>query len=66
MQGSSSQARSVAGELGQKILDLKSLIHRGLTSQVADDFLDINTPIKQLSDAAYMPLGMCEWPVPDP
>jgi len=58
--GGSPQARAIADQLSQKLLELRSRIHHGLTAQVADDFLDIDTPLKQLSDAAYAPIGKAD------
>jgi hypothetical protein len=36
---------------------LKQKIQDALVSQVAEDFIDISTPLKQLSEAAVVPVG---------
>ncbi|XP_041366233.1 vinculin-like isoform X7 [Gigantopelta aegis] len=56
-QGNTPQAKAVARHLSEKIDALKMKIEEALVSQVADDFLDVSTPLKQLSEAAVVPLG---------
>lgn len=53
----SPQARAVAAALSQKLLQLKSKMQDALVTQVADDFMDISTPLKMMSDAAMTPFG---------
>ena len=56
-QGNSPQAKAVAGHLSEKLHELKAKIQEALVNQVAEDFIDITTPLKQLSDSAVVPLG---------
>ena len=56
-QGNSPQARAVAANLSQKLHQLKGKMSEALVNQVADDFVDIASPLKQMSDAALAPLG---------
>ncbi|XP_046583152.1 vinculin-like [Haliotis rubra] len=56
-QGSTPQAKAVARNLSEKLASLKVKIQDVLVSQVAEDFIDISTPLKQLSEAAMVPLA---------
>ncbi|ELU06809.1 hypothetical protein CAPTEDRAFT_221766 [Capitella teleta] len=56
--GNSSQARAVAANLSQKLHQVKNKMQEALVKQVADDFIDIGTPLKQLSDAAQQQFGV--------
>lgn len=56
-QGNSPQARAIAANLSHKLQLLNSKVQDALAAQVADDFIDIATPLKQLSDAALAPPG---------
>ncbi|XP_071116140.1 vinculin-like isoform X2 [Haliotis cracherodii] len=56
-QGNTPQAKAVARNLSEKLASLKVKIQDVLVSQVAEDFIDISTPLKQLSEAAVVPLG---------
>jgi len=56
-QGNTPQARAIAASLSQKLNELKACMQDALVSQVADDFMDISTPLKMLSDAALAPFG---------
>ncbi|XP_067655858.1 vinculin-like isoform X2 [Haliotis asinina] len=56
-QGNTPQAKAVARNLSEKLASLKAKIQDVLVSQVAEDFIDISTPLKQLSEAAVVPLG---------
>lgn len=57
-QGNSPQAQACARHLSEKLHALKNKIGEGLVNQVAEDFIDMTTPLKQLSDAAMSPLGV--------
>ena len=56
-QGNSPQARAVAANLSQKLHQLKGKMSEALVNQVADDFVDIASPLKQMSDSALAPFG---------
>ncbi|XP_059177880.1 vinculin-like [Physella acuta] len=56
-QGNGPQARAIARNLSEKLASLKVKIQDALVSQVAEDFIDTTTPLKQLSEAAAVPLG---------
>ncbi|XP_062603621.1 vinculin-like, partial [Saccostrea cucullata] len=56
-QGNSPQARAIANHLSEKLFQLKGKIKEALINQVAEDFIDISTPLKHLSEAAIVPLG---------
>ncbi|XP_052798617.1 vinculin-like isoform X8 [Mya arenaria] len=56
-QGNSPQAKAIARHLSEKLLQLKGKIEEALVNQVAEDFIDITTPLKQLTEAASVPLG---------
>ena len=58
LQGNSPQAQAIAANLSQKLNQLKRHIQDALVMQVADDFIDIASPLKQMSDAAFAPLGL--------
>lgn len=55
--GNSPQAKALARNLTEKLSSLKAKIQDALVSQVAEDFIDITTPLKQLSEAACVPLN---------
>ncbi|GFO01226.1 vinculin [Plakobranchus ocellatus] len=55
--GSSPEAKALARNLNEKLVSLKAKIQDALVSQVAEDFNDTVTPIRQLSDAALAPLN---------
>uniref|UniRef100_A0A0L8FX90 Vinculin n=2 Tax=Octopus bimaculoides TaxID=37653 RepID=A0A0L8FX90_OCTBM len=57
-QGNTPQAQACARHLSEKLHALKNKIGEGLVNQVAEDFIDMTTPLKQLSDAAVVPLGV--------
>ncbi|CAI9726138.1 vinculin isoform X8 [Octopus vulgaris] len=57
-QGNTPQAQACARHLSEKLHALKNKIGEGLVNQVAEDFIDMTTPLKQLSDAAIVPLGV--------
>ncbi|XP_025087811.1 vinculin-like isoform X3 [Pomacea canaliculata] len=56
-QGNGPQAKAIARNLSEKLAALKTKIQDALVSQVAEDFIDISTPLKQLSEAAIIPVG---------
>ncbi|XP_078333931.1 vinculin-like isoform X3 [Crassostrea virginica] len=56
-QGNSPQARAIANHLSEKLFQLKNKIKEALINQVAEDFIDISTPLKHLSEASIVPLG---------
>ncbi|KAK3103120.1 hypothetical protein FSP39_016625 [Pinctada imbricata] len=56
-QGNSPQAKALARNLNEKLFELKNKIEEALVNKVAEDFIDISTPLKQLDDAATRPLG---------
>ncbi|XP_061178095.1 vinculin-like isoform X3 [Saccostrea echinata] len=56
-QGNSPQARAIANHLSEKLFQLKGKIKEALINQVAEDFIDISTPLKHLSEASIVPLG---------
>lgn len=56
-QGNTPQAKAIARNLSEKLAALKSKIQDALVSQVAEDFIDISTPLRQLSEAAVVPVG---------
>lgn len=56
-QGDSEQAKAIARKLSENLACLKSKIQDALVSQVAEDFIDISTPLKHLSEAAEVPVG---------
>ncbi|XP_060072375.1 vinculin-like isoform X2 [Ylistrum balloti] len=56
-QGDSPQAKALAKALTEKLHALKYKIQEALLSQVADDFIDISMPLKNMTDAALAPLG---------
>ncbi|CAL1528303.1 unnamed protein product [Lymnaea stagnalis] len=56
-QGNGPQARAIARNLSEKLGSLKAKIQDALVNQVAEDFIDTTTPLKQLSEAAVVPLG---------
>ncbi|XP_055996034.1 vinculin-like isoform X18 [Ostrea edulis] len=56
-QGNSPQARAIANHLSEKLFQLKNKIKEALINQVAEDFIDISTPLKHLSEASVIPMG---------
>lgn len=56
-QGDTPQAKAIARQLSEKLHNLKSKIQEALVNQVAEDFIDVTGPLKQLHDAALTPLG---------
>ncbi|KAK6973303.1 vinculin [Biomphalaria glabrata] len=56
-QGNGPQAKAIARNLSEKLASLKTKIQDALVNQVAEDFIDTTTPLKQLSEAASVPLG---------
>ncbi|KAK3594112.1 hypothetical protein CHS0354_040882 [Potamilus streckersoni] len=56
-QGNTPQAKALARHLSEKLHALKAKIQDALVSQVAEDFVDISTPLKHLTEASLTPLG---------
>ncbi|GLH15861.1 Catenin alpha [Gryllus bimaculatus] len=52
--GNSSQAQEIARVLSQKLYELKNRIQNAVVNRVVEDFIDINTPLKQFTDAVHM------------
>lgn len=57
-QGDSPQAKNIARQLTEKLHSLKAKIQEALVNQVAEDFIDVSGPLKQLHEAAMTPLGV--------
>ncbi|XP_063418967.1 vinculin-like isoform X7 [Mytilus edulis] len=57
-QGDSPQAKAIARQLTEKLHNLQAKIQEALVNQVAEDFIDITGPLKQLHDASLTPLGV--------
>lgn len=45
-------------KLSHKLDELKKMIQDAVVSRVVEDFVDINTPLKQFTDAVHVPKGM--------
>ena len=56
-QGNSPQAQNLAKALSQKLQALKRVIEGALVNRVVDDFIDVNTPLKQFTEAVLAPEG---------
>lgn len=44
-------------KLSHKLDELKKMIQDAVVSRVVEDFVDINTPLKQFTDAVHVPKG---------
>lgn len=44
-------------KLSHKLDELKKMIQDAVVSRVVEDFVDINTPLKQFTDAVQVPKG---------
>lgn len=44
-------------KLSHKLEELKKMIQDAVVSRVVEDFVDINTPLKQFTDAVHVPKG---------
>lgn len=55
-QGNSPQGKQTAIMLSQKLNQLRQKLQEGIIDKVAEDFLDISTHLKSVSDAAMLPL----------
>ncbi|KAL4084897.1 hypothetical protein QTP88_027768 [Uroleucon formosanum] len=56
-EGNSPQAQQIARKLSHKLDELKKMIQDAVVSRVVEDFVDINTPLKQFTDAVHVPKG---------
>jgi vinculin len=56
-EGNSPQAKAIAQKLNDKLNELKNKIQTALLQRVVEDFVDINTPLKQFTDAVLAPEG---------
>ena len=56
-EGDSPQAKAIAQKLNEKLNELKNLIQSALLQRVVEDFVDVNTPLKQFTDAVLAPEG---------
>ncbi|KAK9499773.1 hypothetical protein O3M35_002746 [Rhynocoris fuscipes] len=56
--GSSPQAQQVARTLSEKLHELKESIQKAVVNRVVEDFADINTPLKQFTEAVHVPEGV--------
>lgn len=44
--------------MSHKLDELKKMIQDAVVSRVVEDFVDINTPLKQFVDAVHVPKGI--------
>lgn len=56
-QGNTPRAQEIALQLSQKLHELKDRIQQAVVSRVVEDFVDINTPLKQFTEAVLAPVG---------
>ncbi|UYV82651.1 VCL [Cordylochernes scorpioides] len=56
-QGNTPQALALARTITAKLTELRDRIQRALVNRVVDDFIDINTPLKQFTEAVLAPEG---------
>ncbi|CAH1389701.1 unnamed protein product [Nezara viridula] len=56
--GSSPQAQQIARTLQEKLHELKDSIQTAVVNRVVEDFADINTPLKQFTEAVHVPEGV--------
>lgn len=56
-QGHTPEARALAARASEKLASLKDAMELALVQQIADDFIDITTPLKHLTDAAHAASG---------
>ncbi|XP_073977277.1 vinculin isoform X11 [Rhodnius prolixus] len=56
--GNSPQSQQVARTLSEKLHELKESIQNAVVNRVVEDFADINTPLKQFTDAVHVPEGV--------
>jgi vinculin len=47
----------ISRKLSHKLDELKKMIQDAVVSRVVEDFVDINTPLKQFTDAVHVPKG---------
>jgi len=48
----------ISRKLSHKLDELKKMIQDAVVSRVVEDFVDINTPLKQFTDAVHVPKGL--------
>jgi len=51
------QCHDDSRKLSHKLDELKKMIQDAVVSRVVEDFVDINTPLKQFTDAVHVPKG---------
>ena len=56
-QGNSPQATAIAQKIERKLEDLNNKLQNAVIAQVAEDFMDTTTNLKQLEKAARAPPG---------
>ncbi|BES98119.1 vinculin [Nesidiocoris tenuis] len=56
--GNTNQAQQVARTLSEKLHELKDSIQKEVVNRVVEDFSDINTPLKQFTEAVHVPEGV--------
>uniref|UniRef100_A0A0A9VYZ0 Vinculin n=1 Tax=Lygus hesperus TaxID=30085 RepID=A0A0A9VYZ0_LYGHE len=56
--GNTHQAQQVARTLSEKLHELKDSIQKAVVNKVVEDFSDINTPLKQFTEAVHVPEGV--------
>lgn len=57
LQGNSPQAAAIAQKIEKKLEELNNKLQNGVIAQVAEDFMDTTTNLKQLEKAARAPPG---------
>lgn len=56
--GGSPQAQQIARTLQEKLHELRDSIQTAVVNRVVEDFSDINTPLKQFTEAVHVPEGV--------
>uniref|UniRef100_A0A069DWV1 Vinculin n=1 Tax=Panstrongylus megistus TaxID=65343 RepID=A0A069DWV1_9HEMI len=56
--GNSPQSQQVARTLSEKLHELKESIQNAVVNRVVEDFADVNTPLKQFTEAVHVPEGV--------
>lgn len=60
-QGNSPQAAATAQKIERKLEELNNKLQNAVVAQVAEDFMDTTTNLKQLEKAARAPPGETQW-----
>lgn len=60
-QGNSPQASATAQKIERKLEELNNKLQNAVVAQVAEDFMDTTTNLKQLEKAARAPPGEIQW-----